>query len=61
MKNLWTFSKAKNAYERSAYYSVCDQYGANPDEAWTYGDWFYSTDYGIFGREVNGYRKISTW
>ena len=25
------FSKVKNAYERSAYYSVCDKYGVNPD------------------------------
>ena len=46
------FSKVKNDYERSAYYSVCDQYGVNPDETWTYGEWFYTTDYGIFGCEV---------
>ena len=46
------FSKIKNDYERSAYYSVCDQYGVNPDETWMYGDWFYTTDYGIFGHEV---------
>ena len=46
------FSKAKNDYERSAYYSVCDQYGVNPDETWTSGEWFYTTDYGIFGCEV---------
>ena len=46
------FSKVKNDYERSAYYSVCDQYGVNPDETWMYGDWFYTTDYGIFGHEV---------
>ena len=26
------FSKVKNAYARSACYSVCDQYGVNPDE-----------------------------
>ena len=51
MKNLWTFSKAKNAYERSAYYSVCDQYGVNPDETWMYGEWFYTTDYDIFSHE----------
>ena len=46
------FSKIKNDYERSAYYSVCDQYGVNPDETWMYGEWFYTTDYGIFGHEV---------
>ena len=44
------FSKVKN--ERSAYYNVCDQYGVNPDETWMYGEWFYATDYGIFGHEV---------
>ena len=26
------FSKVKNDYERTAYYSVCDEYGVNPDE-----------------------------
>ena len=46
------FSKVKNDYERSAYYSVSDQYGVNPDETWMYGEWFYTTDYGIFGHEV---------
>ena len=46
------FSKVKNSYERSAYYSVCNQYGVNPDETWMYGEWFYMTDYGIYGHEV---------
>ena len=46
------FSKVKNDYERSAYYSVSDQYGVNPDETWMHGEWFYTTDYGIFGHEV---------
>ena len=49
---LYHFSKVKNDYERSAFYSVCDQYGVNPDETWMYGEWFYTTDYGIFGHEV---------
>ena len=43
------FSKVKNDYERSAYYSVCYQFGLNPDETWMYGDWFYLTDYAIVG------------
>ena len=46
------FSEVRNDYERSAYSSVCDQYGVNPDETWIYGEWFYTTDYGIFGHEV---------
>ena len=47
------FSKVKNAYIKSAYYSICDDYDVDfPDEAWMYGDWFYTTDYGTFGLEV---------
>ena len=46
------FSKVKNAYIESEYYSICDDYGINPDETWMHGDWFYTTDYGIFGHEV---------
>ena len=46
------FSKVKNDYGRSADYSVCNQYGVNPDETWMYGEWFYMTDYGIYGHEV---------
>ena len=36
------------------YYSICDDYGVNLDETWMHGDWFYKTDYGIFGHEVKG-------
>ena len=46
------FSKVKNVYIKSDYYSVCDEYDVNADETWMYGDWFYTTDYGIFGHEV---------
>ena len=46
------FSKVKNAYIKSDYYSVCDDYGVTADETWMHGDWFYTTDYGIFGHEV---------
>ena len=28
------FSKVKNAQIKSAYYSVCDDYGVNPDKTW---------------------------
>ena len=45
-------SKVKNAYIKSAYYSICDDYGVNLDEAWMHGDRFYATNYGIFGHEV---------
>ena len=46
------FSKVKNTYIKSDYYSVCDEYGVNQDETWMHGDWFYTTDYGIFDHEV---------
>ena len=46
------FSKVKNAYIKSAYYSICDDYGVNPDETCMHGDWFYATGYGIFDHEV---------
>ena len=46
------FSKVKNTYIKSAYYSICDDYGVNSDEKWRHGDWFYTTDYGICGHEV---------
>ena len=51
------FSKVKNAYVNSAYYSICDGYGADATETWIYGDWFYMTGYGIFGHEV----KATKW
>ena len=46
------FSKVKNAYITSAYYSICDDYGVDANETWMHGDWFYTTDYAIFGHEV---------
>ena len=50
------FSKVKNHYEDSAYYSVCDEYGVDPTETWMNGGWFYTTDYTVFGHEV---RKVT--
>ena len=45
-------ARLKNSYVKSAYYSICDDYGVNLDEKWMHGDWFYMKDYGIFGHEV---------
>ena len=47
-----SFSKLKNSYIQSAYYSLCDYYGVYPTDTWIYGDWFYTTDYAIFGHGV---------
>ena len=38
------FSKDKNVYIKSAYYSICDDYGVDADETWMYRDWFYTTE-----------------
>ena len=46
------FSKVKHAYIKSAYYSICDDYGVHANEKWMHGDWFSTKDYGIFGQEV---------
>ena len=53
------FSKVRNSYIKSAYYSVCDDYGANQDVRWMHGDWLYTRGYGIFGHEVKGSGRSS--
>ena len=52
------FGKVKNVYIKSAYYSICDDYGVNPNKTWMHGDWFYMTDYGIFGHEVKATERF---
>ena len=42
------FSKFENSYIKSAYYSICDDYGVNENEVWMNGDWFYVVEYGNF-------------
>ena len=42
------FSNFKNSYIKSAYYSICDDYGVNANEIWMNGDWFYVAEYGNF-------------
>ena len=37
---------------KSAYHSICDDYRVDADETQMYGDWFYTTDYAIFGHGV---------
>ena len=51
------FSKVKNGYIKSPYYSICDGYGVDADKTWMYGDWFYTTGYGIFGHEVKATKR----
>ena len=52
------FSKVKKSYIKKVYYSVCDDYGVNPNKIWIYDNWFYTTHYGIFTSELKG-TKIS--
>ena len=51
------FSKVKNAYTNSGYYSIYDDYGVDANETWMYGDWFYTSGYGIFGYEVKATKR----
>ena len=44
--------KVKNSYIKSAYYSICDDYGVDPTKTWMSGDWFYTTDFVVFGHNV---------
>ena len=46
------FSKVKNYFIKIAYHIICERYVIILDEIWMYGDWFYTTGYGIFGYEV---------
>ena len=39
------FSKVKNSFIKSAYYSICDDFSVNADETWMHGDWLYTTNY----------------
>ena len=54
------FSKVKNAYIKSAYYSICDGYGVDADETWMHGDWFHTTGYDIFGHEVKATKTLDS-
>ena len=51
------FSRVRNYYIQSTYYSLCDDYGVDPTETRMYGDWFYTTDYATFGHEVKATKK----
>ena len=52
------FSKVKNAYIKSAYCSIYDDYGVNANERWIHEDWFYTTGYGIFSHEVKATKGL---
>ena len=51
------FSKVKNVYIKNAYYSIRDDHGVDANETWMHGDWFYTTDYAIFGHEIKAIER----
>ena len=51
------FCKVKNDYEDSIYFRACDEYGVDPTATWVYGDWFYTTDYAVFGHELKAIER----
>ena len=60
------FSKVKNGYTKSAYYSICHDYGVDATKTWMHGDWVYTTGYRIFGHEVKATKgfpldKLMRW
>ena len=46
------FTKVKNSYIQSAYYSLCNDCSIDPTKKWMRRDWFYTIDYAVFGHEV---------
>ena len=42
------FYNVKNSYIKSAYYSICDNYGNHTDEKRMNVNWFYMPKYGAF-------------
>ena len=46
------FSNVENAYMKSVYCSMCDDYAFDVDETWMCRGLFYTTDHVIFGHEV---------
>ena len=55
------FSKVKNPYIKSAYYTICDNYGVNPYEIWIHRDWFYTTDYEVKATERLPPDNLTRW
>ena len=51
------FSKVKNSYIKSVYYSICDDYGVNPNGTWMYDEWFYTAYYAIFTSELKATKR----
>ena len=51
------FDKVENGYIKSAYYSICDDYGVNANETWMYGDWFYTAHYPFFTSELKATKR----
>ena len=44
----------------SVYCSICDDYGVDADETWLYGDWFYTTDFAVYGHTVKATERSAS-
>ena len=51
------FSKARNAFIKSAYNAICNDYNVNPDETWLHDNWFYTTSYAVFTSELKATKR----
>ena len=49
--------RVRKTFIKSAYNTICNDYGVNPDETWLYGNWFYATSYAVFTSELKATRK----
>ena len=44
--DTWGLLKVKSSYNKSAYYSMCDDYDVNAEEIWMHGECFYTVEDG---------------
>ena len=47
----------RNAFIKSAYNAICNDYGINADETWLHGNWFYTMSYAVFISELKARKR----
>ena len=57
LPNEVAFSKVKNSYIKSTYYSIDDDYGSNVNYIFINRDWFYTTEYADSGSGGKAMRR----
>ena len=43
------YKKTKNLYSEKDYLELREEYGADPDETWLFGNWYTTTNWAVFG------------